>query len=64
MTDSPVEILERWEQCGGTWRVRARSSELVELELCTCHGEPVDTLRSADPPFLEHLGERLRARPS
>jgi uncharacterized protein len=63
MSDSPVEILERWEQCGGTWRVRSRSSEVVELELCTCDGEPVDALRSTDPAFLEHLGERMRERP-
>jgi hypothetical protein len=63
MSDSPVETLERWERCGGTWRPRSRSADAVELDLCTCHGEAVDRLRSTDPAFLEHLEERLRARP-
>lgn len=28
------------------------------MELCSCHGEPVDELRSADPELLAYLRRR------
>jgi hypothetical protein len=63
MSEQPIEVLERWELCGGTWSIRCLSSGAVEIDLCTCYGEPVDDLRSSDPAFLAQLAERLRARP-
>jgi hypothetical protein len=59
MTESPIAILERWEAAGGLWRIRTLGDHAAEVELCTCHGEPVDTLQSTDPALLSHLA-RLR----
>jgi hypothetical protein len=64
MSDSPREILERWELCGGTWKVTSLSPDRAEIELCTCYGEPVDELRSTEPAFLAEIAERIRKRPS
>jgi hypothetical protein len=56
--ESPVVTLERWEAHGATWRVLILSEKLAVVELCTCHGEPVDTLRSRDPVLLRYLSGR------
>jgi hypothetical protein len=44
--------------------VRSLSPAAAEIELCTCYGEPVDELRSAEPAFLAHVLEQVRTRPS
>ena len=36
----------------------ARSNRRGVVELCTCHGEPVDELRSEDPELLRYLADR------
>lgn len=53
MTDTPVDVLERWQLSGGTWRVTSISDGAAEIDLCTCSGEPVERLRSTDPAFVE-----------
>ena len=58
--ESPLAVLLRWEAHGATTRVVALGEHLAVVELCTCHGELVDTLRSGDPALLRHLAERLR----
>lgn len=58
MSDDPVERLERWEAHGATWRIVSLTGKLAVVELCTCHGEPVDTLRSDDPALLRYLVSR------
>ncbi len=58
--DAPLAVLQRWEASGATWRVQILSERLAVVELCTCHGEPVDTLRSSDPELLRHLAARAR----
>jgi len=50
--EPPVAILERWQDNGGVWKVRGLSDELVVIDLCTCHGEPVDRLESDDPETI------------
>ena len=60
MSDSPREILERWELCGGTWRIRSISADDAEIDLCTCHGDPVDRLASSDPAFVRLVHGRRR----
>ncbi len=62
MSDGPIEILERWERFGGTWKIRSLSVDGAAIDLCTCDGEAVDVLSSSEPRFLEHLDARLRAR--
>jgi hypothetical protein len=56
----PIEILERWEAHGATWRVLMLTGELAVVELCTCYGEPVDELRSSDPDLIRFLTEPRR----
>jgi hypothetical protein len=59
--ESPIEILERWEAHGATWRVLMLTGELAVVELCTCYGEPVDELRSSDPELIHYLAGRRRS---
>jgi hypothetical protein len=47
--------LERWVENGAHWRAIEVSDELVVVELRTCYGEPVDTLKSTDPPLIEYV---------
>ena len=56
--DSDVATLERWAEHGAIWRVLTLTEKLAVVELCTCHGEPVDTLRSSDPALLRYLSAR------
>ena len=59
MGESPVEIVKRWEDHGAEWRVVALSDERVEIDLCTCYGEPVERLESDDRALIEFVSERL-----
>jgi hypothetical protein len=52
---SPLEVLERWEAHGATWRVLTLTGTLAVVELRTCHGTPVDELRSSDPALIRFL---------
>jgi hypothetical protein len=62
MTETPVDVLQRWVECGGTWRVRAMLEPGALVTLCTCYGEPVDELRSDDPAFARYVEERADLR--
>jgi hypothetical protein len=56
---APIEVLERWEAFGGLWRSRGSSSaDDAVVELCSCHGEPIDELRSSDPALARYLARR------
>jgi hypothetical protein len=50
-----IEALERWEENGATWRPLEISDERAVVELCTCYGEPVDTLQSQTPEVIEFV---------
>jgi hypothetical protein len=50
-----VEELERWEEHGATWRALEVSRERAVVELCTCYGEPVDTVHSETPEVIEFV---------
>jgi hypothetical protein len=58
MPDDPIEVLRRWEDHGAVWRVVALSDDHAVIDLCTCYGEPVDRLESADPDLLRFVAER------
>ena len=47
-----IEALERWEDNGATWRPLEVSDERAVVELCTCYGEPVDTLQTQVPEVI------------
>ncbi len=58
MPESPIEVLTRWEDHGAVWRVVALSDRKALVDLCTCHGEPVDRLQSNDPELIAWLRAR------
>lgn len=60
MTERATARLRRWEDHGAHWRLLELGEHEAVVELRTCHGEPVDRLRSSDPELLE----LLRRRPS
>lgn len=52
-----LEDLQRWEDHGATWRALEISDELAVVELCTCYGEPVDTVQSVAPEVISYVRE-------
>jgi hypothetical protein len=58
LPETAVAKLERWEALGATWRTLILTDEFAVVELCTCHGEPVDRIRSSEPALLRYLAER------
>jgi hypothetical protein len=56
--ETPVEVLRRWEAHGAEWRVVHVSDEAAIVDLCTCHGEPVERLESRDPALISYVRER------
>jgi hypothetical protein len=56
--EAPLAVLERWEHHGAAWRALHVSDERAIVELCTCTGELVERLESADPGLIEYLRER------
>jgi hypothetical protein len=61
MSESAVDVLARWELCGGTWRIAELSEHVTELELCTCAGEPVERLRSTARSFVAFVAAHREA---
>jgi hypothetical protein len=58
-TESVVDILRRWEDSGGVWRVLSSSPGRVQVALLTCDaGEEMDRFISSDPNVLEFIGLR------
>jgi hypothetical protein len=56
--EPPIDLLERWEHHGATWRAVHVSDSKAIVDLCTCHGEPVDRIESSDPALIAFLRER------
>jgi hypothetical protein len=55
---SPVDILQRWEEFGGAWRI-VQHSPLLTISLCRCDGgEEVERLVSDDPAVATWLAGR------
>ncbi|CAN5457082.1 hypothetical protein BH10ACT9_BH10ACT9_21820 [soil metagenome] len=62
--DDPVAVLQRWEDCGGVWRVLERRSDAVTVGLYRCDGgEEMDRVSSADPRLLKFLADRHYSGP-
>jgi hypothetical protein len=60
MEETPVEVLRRWEDHGAVWRAVHVSDAGAVVDLCTCTGEPVERLESADPDLIRFVRERER----
>ncbi|MEO6859615.1 MAG: hypothetical protein ABI323_13715 [Solirubrobacteraceae bacterium] len=53
-----VAELEHWRENGAGWRLLELTDSRVEVELCTCYGEPVDRLESGDPTVIAFLRDQ------
>ena len=64
MTDDAVATLQRWQDCGGVWRVLDRRGGAITVGLYRCDGgEEMDRVRSTDPALLEFLAGRDASDP-
>jgi hypothetical protein len=55
----PIEVLERWQKFGATWRVVSRAQSWVTLSLCRCDGgEELQRFTSTIPELIEWLADR------
>jgi hypothetical protein len=51
--DAPLEVLRRWEDAGGLWRVDRLDEDGVDIVLLTCSaGEEMGRVRTKDPAVL------------
>jgi hypothetical protein len=55
MRSITLDELERWADHGATWRALEVSDQRALVELCTCHGEPVDYVRGEAPELIEFV---------
>ena len=56
--EDPVSVLRRWEDAGAAWRAVHVSDAWAIVDLCTCTGEPVERLESADAGLIRLLRDR------
>jgi hypothetical protein len=55
----PVDLLLRWEEFGGTWRVITADAATMTISLCRCDGgEEIERLSSPDPALRAFVGTR------
>jgi hypothetical protein len=50
-----VEDLERWEEHGAVWRALEVDDERAVVQLCACHGEPVEVVHGEDAEFIAYV---------
>jgi len=57
MSPRPVSIdeLEQWVRSGAQWRVVDISQQRAVVDMCTCTGEPMERVESADPEVIDYL---------
>jgi hypothetical protein len=55
MRSITLDELERWVDHGATWRAVEVSEQRALVELCTCHGEPIDYVRGEAPELIEFV---------
>ena len=58
MAESPIDVLNRWEDHGAQWSVRSLGEERAVVELRECTGQLVEVLESGDAELLEFLRSR------
>ena len=54
-----IDVLERWEANGAVWKTVLVSEGLAIVDLCTCHGEPVDRIETDDAASIAYVRARL-----
>jgi hypothetical protein len=61
VADDPLQVVRRWEESGGTWRVVVRTPERLVLDLLTCDaGEVMSRVEAGaqDAGLRAHVGDR------
>jgi hypothetical protein len=61
MRPATIDELERWEERGAVWHPLELTNQRVVVELCTCHGEPVDLVHSEDAELIAFVRSRRGA---
>jgi hypothetical protein len=56
-----IELLERWRDGGAVWRLRELTPDRARVELCSCTGEPMDEVESADPQLIAYVRDHAEA---
>lgn len=52
----PLDVLRRWEQAGGVWRVTQWSADGADVALLRCDaGEAVDEVSLSGPECVDYL---------
>ncbi len=55
MAADAIADLKRWRDHGAHYRVLELSDDHAVVELCACHGEPVERFESDDPALIAYL---------
>ena len=56
MDTRDLDLLRRWEDAGGTWRLDHRRGDTMTITLCRCDGgEEVDRLVSDAPELIAYV---------
>jgi hypothetical protein len=58
MREGTIAELEDWERNGAVWRPAGIHAEKAVVDLCSCTGELMDRLESADPAFIDFVRAR------
>jgi hypothetical protein len=54
-----LQLLQRWQDFGATWRIVGRTTDSVTVSLCRCDGgEEVQRVTSSEPELLAWLNGR------
>ena len=53
--ENPADTIQRWTDSGADYRVVHLSDDAAVVDLCTCHGEPMERLESSDRRLIEYL---------
>ena len=56
--EGTIDELRDWELSGAVWRPVEVHPELAVVDLCSCSGELMERVESADPAFIVFVQER------
>jgi hypothetical protein len=56
--EATIDELRDWELNGAVWRPVEIHADLAVVDLCSCSGELMERVESADPDFIAFVRER------
>jgi hypothetical protein len=57
--EGTINELRDWEVNGAVWRPVEVHTDLAVVDLCSCSGELMERVESADPEFIAFVRERV-----